>query len=70
MYTLVHTCISSQHTHTQLGETAVYYASGEGHSEVVKLLVQAEADLELQHKVWTCLYVHELYIFDIALLYM
>ena len=39
------------YTHTQLGGTAVCYASAEGHSEVVKLLVQAGADLELQTKV-------------------
>ena len=37
--------------YTQWGQTAVYYASAEGHSEVVKLLVQAGADLELHHKV-------------------
>ena len=36
------------YTHTQLGGTAVYHASAEGQSEVVKLLVQAGADLELQ----------------------
>ena len=35
----------------QWGETAVYSASAKGHSDVVKLLVQAGADLELQHKV-------------------
>ena len=40
------------YTHAQLGRTAVYCASKEGHSEVVKLLVQAGADLELQHKVY------------------
>ena len=38
--------------HTQWGQTAVYWASHNGHSEVVKLLVQAGADLELQHKVY------------------
>ena len=32
--------------------TAVYRASANGHSEVVKQLVQARADLELQHKVY------------------
>ena len=37
--------------HTQWGETAVYNASNQGYSEVVKLLVQAGADLELQNKV-------------------
>ena len=40
-------------TYTQWGQTAVYCASAYGHSEVVKLLVQAGADLELQHKVHT-----------------
>ena len=39
------------YTHTQWAQTAVYHASANGHSEVVKLLVQAGADLELQHKV-------------------
>ena len=39
------------YTHTQWGEKAVYNASAKGHSEVVKLLVQAGADLELQNKV-------------------
>ena len=38
--------------YTQLGETAVYRASANGHSEVVKLLVQAGADLELQTEVY------------------
>ena len=37
--------------HMQWGLTAVYCASVEGHSEVVKQLVQAGADLELQRKV-------------------
>ena len=36
------------YTHTQWGGTAVCYASDKGHSEVVKLLVQAGVDLELQ----------------------
>ena len=36
------------YTHTQLGGTAAFHASAEGHSEVVKLLAQAGADLELQ----------------------
>ena len=46
-------CINkkSLFTHTQWGVTAVFSASDEGHSEVVKLLVQAGADLELQCKV-------------------
>ena len=44
------------YTHTQWGGTAVYNASANGHSEVVKLLVQAGADLELQHKV--CTFLH------------
>ena len=41
------------YTHTQWGQTAVFSASAEGHdhSEVMKLLVQAGADLELQTKV-------------------
>ena len=38
--------------HTQWGQTAVYLASVKGHSEVVKLLVQAGADLELQREVY------------------
>ena len=38
--------------HTQWGETAIYKASANGHSEVVKLLVQAGADLELQTEVY------------------
>ena len=38
--------------HTQWGETAVYSASANSHSEVVKLLVQAGADLELQSEVY------------------
>ena len=38
--------------HTQWGETAVYKASLNGHSEVMKLLVQAGADLELQTEVY------------------
>ena len=38
-------------SHEQDGLTAVYCASAEGHTEVVKLLVQAKADVELQHKV-------------------
>ena len=43
----------SSTAYTQRGETAVYNASAQGHSEVVKLLVQAGADLELQPKVYT-----------------
>ena len=39
------------YTNTQWGQTAVFCASAQGHSEVVKLLVQAGADLELQRKV-------------------
>ena len=35
----------------QDGQTAVYCASAEGHTEVVKVLVQAKADIELQEKV-------------------
>ena len=42
------------YTHTQRGRTAVYCASYHGHSEVVKLLVQAGVDLELQYKVLFC----------------
>ena len=38
-------------SHEQWGQTAVYCASGAGHTEVVKLLVQAKADVELQTKV-------------------
>ena len=38
--------------HMQWGHTAIYSASVEGHSEVVKQLVQAGADLELQRKVY------------------
>ena len=38
--------------HTQWGQTAVYTGSWNGHSEVVKLLVQAGADLELQREVY------------------
>ena len=38
--------------HTQRGVTALYNASANGHSEVVKLLVQAGADLELQREVY------------------
>ena len=38
--------------HTQWGRTAVYRASLNGHSEVVKLLVQAGADLELKREVY------------------
>ena len=36
-----------------MGQTAVFSASANGHSEVVKLLALAGADLELQHKVHT-----------------
>ena len=35
------------YTPPQWGGTAVYHASSEGHSKVVKLLVQAGANLEL-----------------------
>ena len=38
-------------SHEQWGQTAVLCASAAGHPEVVKLLVQAKADVELQHKV-------------------
>ena len=38
--------------HTQWGETAVYKASFDGNSEVVKLLVKAGADLELPREVY------------------
>ena len=38
--------------HTQWGQTAVYLASAYGHSEVVKLFVQAGIDLELQREVY------------------
>jgi len=33
-------------SHEQYGQTAVYSASAAGHTEVVKLLVQAKADVE------------------------
>ena len=36
----------------QFGETAVYFASIEGYSAIVRLLVQAGADLELPLKVY------------------
>ena len=39
--------------HMQRGQTAIYNGSVDGDSEVVKLLVQAGADLELQRKVHT-----------------
>ena len=39
--------------HVQGGQTPVYLASCNGHSEVVKLLVQAGADLNLPRKVFT-----------------
>jgi len=38
-------------SHEQWGQTAVFQASAEGHTKVVKLLVQAKADIELQNKV-------------------
>ena len=50
IYSLVIQCFT---TFTQWGQTAVYCASAYGHCEVVKLLIQAGTDLELQHKVHT-----------------
>ena len=53
----IDTCVclkKSEHVHCvppQWGQTAVFSASACGHSEVVKLLIQAGADLELQDKV-------------------
>ena len=48
-----YTGILNTYNHTQQwGQTAIYCASAQGHSEVVKLLVQAEADLELSFKVY------------------
>ena len=41
------------HIYTQWGQTAVYSASAYGHSEMVQLLVQAGADLELHTEVYT-----------------
>ena len=38
----------------QLGQTAVYCASAKGYSEVVAVLVQAGADLELYAEVYIC----------------
>ena len=36
---------------TQWGQTAIYTASAEGHTETVKVLLQAKADTEIQHTV-------------------
>ena len=41
------------HIYTQGGQTSVYRVSAKGDSEMVKLLVQAGADLELQRMVHT-----------------
>ena len=47
--------LSPTFSHKQEGMTAVLCASQEGCIEVVKLLVKAKADIELQHKVqWVC----------------
>ena len=35
----------------QWGETAIYKASAEGHTEIVKVLLQAKADTEIQDTV-------------------
>ena len=35
----------------QWGETAIYRASAEGHTETVKVLLQAKADTEIQDTV-------------------
>ena len=37
----------------QWGQTASYIASSEGHTETVKVLLQAKADIEFQHMVTT-----------------
>ena len=36
---------------TQWGQTAIYTASAEGHTETVKVLLQAKADTEIQQTV-------------------
>ena len=35
----------------QWGPTAIYWASAKGHTETVKVLLQAKADTEIQHTV-------------------
>ena len=58
VYSIMHVRIIfySYTTYTQWGQTAVFNASAEGDSEVVKLLVHAGADLELHttevHTLW------------------
>ena len=40
----------------QDGQTALYVASWNGHDEVVKILLKAKADLNLQRNVSNCTY--------------
>ena len=50
------TCKINLYTcHTQGGLTPLYVASGKGHSDVVKTLIQNGADINLVSKVWRLL---------------
>ena len=35
----------------QWGQTAIFRSSAEGHIEAVRVLLEAKADIEIQHKV-------------------
>jgi ankyrin repeat protein len=50
------------------GNTALIYASCEGHFEIVKLLIANNADMNIQHKVFLYLYIIILNVLFILLL--
>ena len=51
----VHLVSTCKYPHTQGGSTPLYVASGKGHGDVVKTLIQNGADINLVSKVWRLL---------------
>ena len=51
-----HTCT---HERAQVGNTALHYTVDCGHEDIVELLLEAKADLDIPNKVWSKLLASE-----------
>jgi len=58
----MHACMPFTHTSAQKGGNLLFLASQEGQDEIVEVLLQARATVDLQDKVEDCYYDSTLFI--------